>query len=102
MTEQMLSYEKTRSTIVDSNQVVLGPHRIRRITSVEEDNLNAGTMECSDNAIVDHILFVCEFKRCKENAGDLLREVLVAKVLGLFLLLGGLSHGVAPKQGMRL
>ena len=102
MTEQMLGYEKTRSSIVNSDQVVFGPHWVRRITSVEQDDLNAGTMEGRDNAIINYIFFVSEFERRKENTGDLLREVLVTKVLSLLLLLGSLAHGMAPKEGVRL
>ena len=97
-----MRYEKTGSPIVDSNQVVFGAHWVRRITSVEQDDFNAGTMECRDNAVVDYIFFVCEFERRKENTGDLLREVLVTKVLSLLLLLGSLAHGMAPKEGVRL
>src|ERR1700730_1935525 len=98
----MLSYQKTSPSIVDPNQIVLGPHRIRRITSVEQDDPNPGAIKCNDDAIVNCILCGCEFERGEENASDLLRDVLVAKLLGLFLLLGGFSHGVAPKQGVRL
>src|SRR5579871_5635 len=102
MTEQMLCNEKTRPTIVDSYQVVLGPHRIRRVAPVKQHDLNAGPIECTDNAIVDGILCGCEFERREENAGDFLCDVLMTKVLGLFLLLGRLSHRVTPKQGVRL
>src|ERR1700679_2691979 len=98
----MMSDKKASPTIVDSNQVVLGPHRIRRITSVQQNYLNTGAIECSDDAIVDGILCRREFERCEENAGYFLRDIFVAKMLGFFLLLGGLSHRVTPEQGVRL
>src|SRR5258708_35223050 len=101
MKEQMLRDKETCSPIVNSDEVVLRPHGIWRITPVEQYNLNARTVQRGYDSFVDGVLFGRVFEWRKEDSRDFLGDVSVAKMLGLFLLLRRLTHGVSPQQGVR-
>ena len=94
--EEMLGDEEASLAVIDSDEIVFRTHGVRSVAAVKEDDGDAGAVESGDDAGVDGVLGWGELKRCEEDAGDLLGDVLLAELLGFLLLLRCLAHGVAP------
>src|SRR3954453_20604462 len=98
----MLRDKEACSPIIYSDEVIFRPHAIWRITPVQQDNMNAGTIERGDDSFVDRVLFRRVFQRGEEDSGNLLGDISVAELLRLFLLLRSLTHRMPPEQRVRL
>lgn len=99
---EMLGDEESRTTVVDADEVVPGAHGVGGVAAIEEHDGNSSAFQRFDDALVDDVLGGCEFERREEDSGDFLCDVVLAELLGLFLLLGGLAHRVTPEEGVRL
>src|SRR4030095_289933 len=92
-----LRHNVPSSVVIDTDQVIVAPIRIRTQITVQQNNGDASLIERCSHASVDRVLLRGQFQWRKKNAGYFLGNQLPARLRCLLLDVRPIPQRTSPK-----